>query len=440
MKYHILVRLPYLSILVALFLLFALAGDKWVSSLQSSTCVPTRTPRWRQCATVYCSFDSTINNNQTVKSQLRDALSLWTTANTSNDSRVKFVLGSPPSGSISPSTLDFFISTETGGAPAYFQPIAVGTDGALLAGFININLQAALPCGGTGPTFNQNVTGYDKIFLKTGLHEIGHTMGLDEADMPGGSCCPQTDNLTVMNGPCGTNDSAITNGKTNMPVNVQPCDNDTINVIYPPPSCGGGGGFEIVVCLPDRGEGFAEQCSSPIVIDTQGNGFDLTNASNGVDFDIDGDGLQERLAWTSQGSDDTWLVLDRNFNQIIDDGTEMFGNFTPQPSSAEPQGFLALAEFDKITNGGNRDGFIDNRDHVFQMLRLWLDSNHNGVSELAELYPLPSFHIASLDLSYKEKKRRDEHENWFRYRARVRDERGAQVGRWAWDVFLVRLR
>ena len=159
------------------------------------------------------------------------------------------------------------------------------------------------------------------------------------------------------------------------------------------------------------------ECTSPIVIDTLGNGFDLTIAEDGVYFDIAGIGRSVRVSWIQR--DEAWLTLDRNGNGIIDSGGELFGAATLQPASTGRNGFLALAEYDKPEKGGNNDGVIDNQDAVFPMLLLWQDTSHNGISEANELHTLTELGIAKLELSYHISKKTDEFGNQFRYRAKV---------------------
>ncbi|MFP5261796.1 MAG: hypothetical protein ACLGJB_07810 [Blastocatellia bacterium] len=267
---------------------------------------------------------------------------------------------------------------------------------------------------------------------------------------------------SVMNGYSGTNDSNNFD-----PLEVQSCDDGAVNSI-PQYTCtigGGGGGAETPTCHPYwlgdgycgyqasfasypntgcpsaysyDGSGCCCPSATPILIDISGDGFHLTDAIAGVRFDFYNKGAADQLSWTAPDSDDAWLVLDRDGNGTIDSCRELFGNLTPQPPSQSPNGFIALAEYDKPHAGGNADAVIDARDAVFSSLRLWQDVNHDGVSGPDELHTLPSLNISAIGVNYREANRGDRYGNQFKYRAKVYDSHGAQAGRWAWDVILTR--
>ncbi len=200
-------------------------------------------------------------------------------------------------------------------------------------------------------------------------------------------------------------------------------------------STGSGSGCGCDTC---KASGGGPGCESPIILDIDGKGFALTDAANGVQFDISGTSHPIQMAWTASGANNAFLALP-GADGLVHNGKQLFGNFTPQPVSAIPNGFAALAVYDLPANGGNGDGIIGSRDAIFSSLRLWIDTNHDGIAQPEELRTLPSLGVTSIRLDYKRDERTDQWGNVFRYRAQVNPGDAANTGRMAYDVFFVTL-
>jgi hypothetical protein len=173
-----------------------------------------------------------------------------------------------------------------------------------------------------------------------------------------------------------------------------------------------------------------ENSQSPIIIDVDGSSFHLTSLAQGVRFDFYGDGHPIQMAWIAPGSTNAFLVLPRN--GAVTNGAELFGNLTPQPKSADPNGFLALATYAALAKTGN---VIDSRDPIYAKLRLWQFSNQNGHLVAGKLSTLPQLGITAIDLNYQVTGITDKYGNAFRYRARIVSS-NPHAGTYTYDVFL----
>ena len=140
----------------------------------------------------------------------------------------------------------------------------------------------------------------------------------------------------------------------------------------------------------------------PLTLDLNNNGLETlpVNATNPVYFDLTGEGVQSSVGWVAPN--DGFLVLDRNGDGLINDGTELFGDATPAyeagtttPTTGKTaDGFAALAQED--TNG---DGIVNSGDANFANLRVWQDLNQDGVSQDGELKTLAELGIESFNVT-----------------------------------------
>ena len=128
----------------------------------------------------------------------------------------------------------------------------------------------------------------------------------------------------------------------------------------------------------------------PIVLDLNGDGVDLVSvATSPVTFDMDRDGDQNVTGWV--GAEDALLVLDRNGDGVIGDGSEISFVQDLPGANTDMEGLVAYDT--------NADGVFDGADARFGEFQLWQDANQNGVSEADELKGLAEAGIAGIDLA-----------------------------------------
>lgn len=93
----------------------------------------------------------------------------------------------------------------------------------------------------------------------------------------------------------------------------------------------------------------------PLVINFNGKAAQLSGER--IDFDLDVDGLKEKIPGLQSGSG--YLVFDRNHNGQVDDGGELFGVGSND----------AFADLSRLDGDGN--GWLDENDAAFADLRIW---------------------------------------------------------------------
>jgi hypothetical protein len=134
--------------------------------------------------------------------------------------------------------------------------------------------------------------------------------------------------------------------------------------------------------------------TDPLIIDLEGNGLDTISMTNGVYFDHKGNGFMVKTGWV--GKSEGMLFRDINGNGKVDNGGELFGDFTVLSNGEfAANGFEALKDLDY-----NRDRVFDKKDSAWGEVNLWIDANSNGLLDIGERISLDDAHLASINLDY----------------------------------------
>lgn len=138
-------------------------------------------------------------------------------------------------------------------------------------------------------------------------------------------------------------------------------------------------------------EGFCGGYYSPLVLFFDDELPDFTASSS---FQLI-ERQSNQIHWPEANSKAYFLVLDKNSNGVVDDGSELFGD-----RDGFQNGFDNLTSYDL-----NKDGVIDKKDHIFSKLKLWYDKNADGITQKGELKTLNEMGVESIQLNYVQETR-----------------------------------
>lgn len=147
--------------------------------------------------------------------------------------------------------------------------------------------------------------------------------------------------------------------------------------------------------------GDINNCQSPLIRDLNGDGIHTTGLDDPISFDRNGDGVPELGGWTNGATDEGFLWIDLDANHRVDGGHELLGVGTRlSDGTRAPNGFEALRVYDRPSSGGNGDGAITVADSIRGRLRIWVDRNHDGVSQPDETGPIHAYGVTAIHLVY----------------------------------------
>jgi hypothetical protein len=244
---------------ITLLCCVAVMGLAYSVALAESGCPPVdygMTAAWSgRGSTVYFNINGFPAN---IRPQVEAAFNKWNAANQTNGTNIHFV----PADATHPANFSVQVGPTTGvhhqdGSVTYnaAETLMRGnpTTGVVTSATTYVDLNNV-----RGTWYDQNQASFADAILKVMLHEIGHTMGLNDvpADVTQ-PCGNQTAGNSVMNGKCGINDQG-----NNLPTDVQPCDNQTAALVG---QIAGPGGS----CTDNDGDGMcaALDCDNDTVYD-----------------------------------------------------------------------------------------------------------------------------------------------------------------------------